>query len=285
MADLEPADLFAYNRPVEGGFVDAVEIRNFLTALARQHYTTDIVKPVSPQDGQPRINASNPANVKLEVYLSGAWRVLLQNIENGLAAPTKRVVQFDVVSASWVIDHNFGSLPIVYVLDSSLNVLTPVPLLPAVERIHLGTIPAAIFATLPAGATVLRAALPVDFNATFLSAFAVAAEPVTGAPDGLFEFEIAGQGAMAGGDLPWATATLGQVLAGSGALGNNNLTAGGTLEVRAQTTTAPTGGALDLYATVQRTTNQGNYTVANPTLDRTIISHPSALTGFAVLVG
>ena len=51
MATLEPSELFQYNQPAASGGLSSQVMRDNFTALARSHYTTDLTKPVAPQDG------------------------------------------------------------------------------------------------------------------------------------------------------------------------------------------------------------------------------------------
>lgn len=287
MPDLEPAQFTVYGIPVEDSNVISLEFRQLIEALARQFFTTDDAFPNENRDGQPRVLANDPANIKFQIYYNGAYRTIAQNIQSGIAVPTKQIIQIPASGPlqQWVIDHNLGSQVLVQAYDQNWNLLQAVPLTPVTERVHLATIPAAVLTTLGVGVTVLRPALPTPLSGSFLSAEAVAQEVVGGVPVGQLEFEIAGQGVMTGGEIALSTAVLGGVISGVAATANNTLTAGGTLEIRANMTTAPTGGALELFAYIQRGINQGTYRVNHPTEDRVIIEHPAPLAGFAILVG
>lgn len=287
MPDLEPAQFQVYGLPVADSFVTSLQMRQQLEALARNFYSTSSANPQENRSGQIRVLADDPTNVKIQVYLNGVYRTFAQSVQDGVAAPIKQIVQVPVGTplAQWTINHNLGTQPVVLVFDTGFTQLQVFPATGGVERVYLGSIPSSVLSALPGGLTTLRTALPVEFNGILESAFAVAAEAVTGVPDGTLEFEIAGQGAMTGGDITLAATALGVTIAGAAATATNILTAGGTLDVRANITTAPTAGSLDLFAVVRRTPNLGQYTLANPTINQVLITHPAAISGFAVLIG
>ena len=173
MAELEPAELFTHGIPLELSFADAKEIRDAFTALARSFFTTDDTKPLDARDGQVRVNASAPANFTLDVFLDGNWRTMIQQIDKGIPSPVKKIVQFDVPLASWVIDHNLGSQVVALVYDVSFIQLKPVNTFPFVN------VPLArLDASLAIGAALTG--YPLEFDGNILSTFAV----VEGAPLG-----------------------------------------------------------------------------------------------------
>ena len=126
MADLEPADIFTYDIPQETSFLDAKQIRDNFTALAQTHLTTDPTKPLDARDGMLRLNRATPTNTKLEVFLSGAWRTMLQNVELGTPSPIKQIVQVVTPTNPWVIDHNLGAQVVAQVFDAAFVGLKPV---------------------------------------------------------------------------------------------------------------------------------------------------------------
>lgn len=287
MAELEPGQLFTHDVPIAQAVLDAVEVRNNFTALARTLYTTDPVNPLDKRQGMMRILA-DPAeapNKKLQAFLDGDWRTLLQNIAAGIAAPVKQIVQIAAASNSWVVDHNLGSQPLVQIYDATFKKLEAKSVNPEAVTQHLGFIPAAVLTTLAPGATILRAAIPLDINGTFLQGYGAVADALTGAPVGTIDFEISGAGVMTGGNLALAVASLGAIIPGVGASANNSFVRGNTLEVRAAITTAPTGGALDIYGQYQPGLQAGQYQVDHVNENRFIVTHPTPITGFVVLVG
>src|SRR5688572_21002513 len=109
--DPEPSRLFAFNIPADDTPAVAKEIRDNFTALARLNYTTDEDYPENPQNGMPRINAVDPNNIKLQVWIDGAWKTIASFLQLGNGTPSKQVVEFSVGANPWVIDHNIGSFP------------------------------------------------------------------------------------------------------------------------------------------------------------------------------
>jgi hypothetical protein len=276
MAETEPAELFRYDRPVEGAFLDAVEMRNYLTALARTHYTTDSANPANAQDGQPRINAEDPDNVKLEVFLDGNWRTAIQRIDKGIAAPVKSIVQFATAGTPWVIDHNLGSQVVVQVFDASFIRLQPVNTFPTVA------VPLAqVDATLAAGAALTG--WPLPFNGSILSTFAVvegAALPGGGLS---VDFDINGT-PVTGGDIPLVVTPTGGIINGNPVTASNVFAAGDLINLT--TVGAPlAGGRVKVWANMLRTLNAGEYRLTQVNENRVTIDHPAATAGFAVLVG
>jgi len=281
MADLEPAELFRYGRPVEGAFMDAVEMREYLTALARTHYTTDADNPNNAQDGQPRFNAVDPDNVKLEFWLNGAWRTALQGIDKGIAAPVKSIAQFDTAGVSWVIDHNLGSQPLVQVYDSTFQQLRPGDPVEDV-LVSVAHLPFALLSALPAGPTVV---------ASFLAPFDGLLEGLAlVTPEGLGGggLDITADFTIDATPVPGASVNIvGPAPVGSrvGSTGTapNTLVGGLSLvELRITNTTPPASGSFDVHATVKPT---GACQVLHVNENRVIVTHPIARTGFVVLVG
>lgn len=276
MAEIEPGQLFRYERPVEGAFLDAVEIRNYLTALARTHYTTDSANPANAQDGQPRVNAEDPGNIKLEVFLAGAWRTVLQQIDKGIAAPVKSIVQFAAAGTPWVIDHNLGSQVVAQVFDSAFIKLKPV------NTFETRPVPLVqIDATNAIGAALTGWLAP--FNGSFLNTYA-AVENVALPGGGLnVEFDIAGT-PVTGGDIPLAAAAIGDIINGNPVTANNVFNAGDAINIT--TTGAPLGGgSVKVWANMLRSLNTGEYRLTQVTENRITIDHPVPTAGFVVLIG
>ena len=116
MAITEPGQLFVFDQPTEKAWADARQIRNLFTALAQTNYTTDAAYPSAPRAGMARLNASDPNNIKLEFWQGspGAWRTSLQNIQGGVPAPIKQIVQITAAATVWTIDHNLGNYAIAW---------------------------------------------------------------------------------------------------------------------------------------------------------------------------
>lgn len=128
MPDLQPAQLFLFDRPVQGGPPLSEEMRNNFEALARTMLTDSDAYPSAPRKGMVRIfeDAGPPAVTKYQWYDGGTWRTMLQKIEGGVAAPAKLLIDITTPLAVWTIDHNLGSRPVVQVFDSPWNQLQPV---------------------------------------------------------------------------------------------------------------------------------------------------------------
>jgi len=281
MADIEPGQLFLYGRPVEGAFVDAEEMRNNLTALARTHYTTDVLYPLNAQDGQPRINAVDPNNIKFQVFISGAWRTVLQQVDKGVAAPVKNIWQFDTAGAAWIIDHNLGSQPLVQIYDAAFNLLTPVPVThPPNERQAFGFVPSSL-ATILAGTQNLAAFNP-QTGGFVVGLYLSVAEAITGAPDILFDVLINGT-PVTGGVVTLNSVQSGGALVNASAVtGTNKFVSTDLIQLRAQTVAAPSAGSFTAILVTQR---NGYYFLNHVNENRVAVTHPEAVTGFAVVVG
>jgi len=282
MATIEPGQLFQFDRPLERAVVDARLVREMFTALAQTNYTSSAAYPNAPRIGMLRISAVDPSNIKLEVFVGAPlqWRTLLQNIQLGVAVPVKQIVQFAVPSLTWTVDHNLGSQPLVQVFDASFNSL---PTGVASAPLYLGHVPAAVLLT-RAGVETLRAAFVLPGSGGAITATrAVCAEGVSGTPTGSLQFTLSGAGGpMTGGDIPVVASGLGAVLPGNPVTGNNVFVGGDTLLVETNFAATATGGALDVYADI---TAVGGYAIANPTVNRVIVTHQVPTAGFLILVG
>jgi hypothetical protein len=131
MATPEPGQLFLYDRPAASTPALSQEMRDNFTALARTHYTTDAVYPATPREGMLRINAEDPNDVKLEVFLivagSPVWRTIAKQLQLAKALPTKLIVDFAAATSPWVVDHNLGSQPVVQAYNASWFAFQVVP--------------------------------------------------------------------------------------------------------------------------------------------------------------
>lgn len=140
----EPGQLYQAQRPTPGAPVLAEEVRDNFTALAANNYiekADPTLFPAVPFAGMHRTNATDPNNVKEEVWLpgsggggGGAWKTISQKVQLGVPNPAKVVVQLTVAANVWTIDHNLGSLPLVQVLSDALIQLQNVPAAPGADQ-------------------------------------------------------------------------------------------------------------------------------------------------------
>jgi len=279
MADLEPSDLFAHDTPVQSSNQSSLEMRNNLTALVRQHYTTDALKPTDPRNGQPRVNASNPANNKLEVWLDGAWRTLLQNIGSGTAAPVKQIAQFNLASASWVIDHNLGSQPLALVYDGLFRQLEPVVQSdPRNEQMGFGYVPNAAALV----GTQVLASQTARFSGFIRGLFVTFPEAATGAPDFTLDVLINSTPVTGGAVVVNAAQAIGDHIDGTAVTAGDKFVFGDLIELRAQTATAPGAGSFNAFLLIER---NGFFYLQHVNENRVTVTHPEPRTGFVILVG
>lgn len=127
----EPGTLFLFDRPASNTPALSQEMRDNFTALARTHFTTDPAYPADAREGMQRINALDPNDVKLEVALivagSLVWRTIAKQLQLAKALPTKLIVDFAAATNPWVVDHNFGSQPLVQAHNASWFAFQVVP--------------------------------------------------------------------------------------------------------------------------------------------------------------
>jgi len=279
MAELEPAELSVFGLPTELSVVDAKEIRDALTALARTFYTTNAANPSDSRQGQLRVNGVDPTNFKLEAYINDNWRTLLQQIDKGIPSPVKQVVQITAASASWVIDHNLGSQVVPLVFDPSFIKMTPVNVFPP-RNIQL----ARVDMTLPIGPVLLG--YPLEFNGVILSTFGI----VEGLPPGAggplpIDFLINAVPVTGGTIVAAPALPTGTLVPGTPVTGDNVFVVGDILDILATGVPHAPAGALNLWMQAQHTLNAGEYRLTQVTENRITIDHASAVTGFVVLVG
>lgn len=292
MADLLPAQLFQFDRPLQGGPPLSEEVRNNFEALARSFYTDDAAYPEAARQGMLRIyrDVGPPVNVQIQWYDGSAWRTIAQNIEGGIAAPSKRIVDIQNPLDVWTIDHNLGSQVLALVFDSSWYQLQARSLAEDRRIINLGHLPSGLLTTLAPGPASVVTSLLAPYNGRFLSAYANSPEGVTGTPTFAIDFTIDGA-PLTGGviNVNSAVAVGGQVQASAITAGNTFVgpTPGpaSSLGVRLAVTANPTGGSLDVFAVWERTLNPGEYRLEQPTENRIIITHPAPTTGHVVLIG
>ena len=289
MADLEPAELFAYGIPLELAFADAKEIRDAFTALAQSFYTTDVNKPLDARNGQIRVSAAAPTNSTLEVFLDGAWRVMIQQIDKGIPSPVKQIVQFNTATTPWVINHNLGSQVVACVYDASFIQLKPVNVF-APANVPL----VRVDASLALGAVM--SGFPIEFDGNILSTFAV----VEGAPLGAgtsLDIQLGIDKTASGGGLVPVSGGLisllpaaptGAVVPGNPVTGANVFVGTGltpdVLEVSSSGTPLASGFS-QIWAKMQHTLNPGEYRLTQVNDNRITIDHAGPIAGFVVLVG
>lgn len=292
MADLQPAQLFQFDRPFQGAPPRSEEIRQNFEALARTFYTDDTTYPEAPRSGALRIfrDVGPPLNVKIQWHDGANWRTIAQNIEGGIAVPSKRIVDINSPLSVWTIDHNLGSQVVALVFDSTWFALTQRS--NGVENrqiINLGHLPAALLTSLAPG-TTLVSSLTAPFNGRFLNVYANTPAGITGAPDFNIDFTIDGLPLTGGVISVAAPAAVGSQIGGTAIVSGNQFVGpspgpASVLGVRVSMVTNPGTGSLDVFAVIDRTLNAGEYTLEQPTENRIIVTHPTPTTGHVVLIG
>jgi hypothetical protein len=285
-APLEPSQLFQYDVPGQDSPAGSKEMRDNYEGIARTFLTTVDARPAAPREGQRRIfkDPGPPANVKYQWYDGATWRTLLQQIEGGVAAPLKQIVEFNIAQTVWTINHNIGSQPLVQVFDTARRQLQPIHTFPE-QNLMVARLSAAALTAVPTGAPFpQRVAIPLPYNGAILSAF-VAVDELIGAVGFAVDFAISGV-PITGGTVTVAPAVLpGVTIPGAAVTALNLFTPASVLDVLITTAAPIAGGAIDVFLVLQRTLNPGQCFVDHPTDDRVVITHPAALTGRAVILG
>jgi hypothetical protein len=280
----EPAEQFSFDVPALDAPVLSEEIRNNFNSLGRTLFTEDDTLPAVAvaRDGMMRVNASDPTNIKLDVFLSGAWRTILQGLAGGISATTKIIASF--VSASvWTIDHNLGTKPLAQVADANNMQLEPVSPLP--EPITIASLSALDLAGVPPGPPFpVRSGILLPFNGSIVATQGIVVVPPAGPPTFAIDFAIGGVPITGGSVVVPAAAPPGPI-PGTPVTGGNVFSLITPLDVLI-TTAAPIGaGAVDVVLDMLRTPRPGQYTLEHATDDRVVITHPAPTTGVAILVG
>lgn len=102
------------NKP---GFLEpllSLPIRVNLTAIAT--WNAGVSAPPNPEEGQAWLDISSQANIKLNVFLLGAWVTILQNLTSGppTQSGTEKVVHTEAGAAdTWTITHGLGSKDVI----------------------------------------------------------------------------------------------------------------------------------------------------------------------------
>jgi len=283
MATTEPGAQFQFDQPVERAQTDAALIRNLFNALARSNFTTDAANPTAPREGMVRFNASDPNNVKLEFWQGGAWRVVLQNIQGGVAATSKQLVQVTVPATTWVVNHNLGNYAVALVFDVGFRQLRAAN---KFERIPL-FIGSVNLATIVPGAP-LRLGVPVPFDGTIRRSWAFPPPPgVLGAPSGTLDLDIAGA-PVTGGGIPLGPAPAAIRIDGAPITAANAVVKGAdniNLTVNPGAAAGGAGDALDVWVELEKTLQEDEYFLDQPTENRIVVTHPVAKQGWVVLIG
>lgn len=295
MADVQPAQLFLFDRPATGAPPRSEEVRNNFEAVARNFYTEDTAYPEVKRSGMARIfrDPGPPVNVKLQWWDGSDWRTIAQNIEGGIAAPAKQIVDINAALDVWTIDHNLGSQVLALVFDTNWNILSARPVdATGVERrvVNLAHIPSGLLTGLAPGPAQVVSSLAAPFNGRFVGFYANTPEGIAGAPDFTLDLTIDGA-PLTGGvitvNAPQAVGAQVQstpITAGNLFVGHLPGPAS-SLGLRLAMTTNPGSGSLDVFAVWERTLNPGEYLLEQPTQDRIIVTHPTPTTGHVVLIG
>jgi len=290
----EPAEKFVYGMPASETPKLSADIRNNLDALAQNLFTTDPDLPAGREYMTRILNDVNDpiqaGNYRLQTYIGGTWRDVLQHLEVGLAAPSKNIVEFTTAAVSWVVDHNLGSKPAASVFGTSGYQLQPVQTFPQ-EVIFLGR--SDLAGVLPGSV----ARYPVRFEGRLLEVFGIGPEGLTPAGGDIYQLEIdstASGGALVpvtGGTITLTVPVLpGVIVPGSLPTANNIFSqqGGGGAEDVIQVTAVPAGvgvGIIELRAVVERSLQAGQYTLQHITDNRFIVSFSQATAGFVVVTG
>jgi len=217
MAATEPGQLFEFDQPTEKAWADARQVRNLFTALAQNNYTTDESNPNAPRLGMLRVNAFDPNNIRLQVWQGspGQWRTVLQNIQGGVPAPVKQLVQVTTAATVWTIDHNLGKYVLALVFDTSFRQLRVAN---TFERtsLYLGRIDLALIVPGP-----LRLGIPTPFDGQIIRSWAFPPLPgIVGLPAGTLDLDIGGV-PVTGGQITLAPTPPGVRVDGAPITANN----------------------------------------------------------------
>lgn len=288
----DPAALYQVGIPRDQTPARSEEIRNNFQALLQNLFTSDPALPLNAPDYAIRLldDVNDPiqaGNLRLQVRFGGAWRDILQNLQGGLAAPAKSLLDFvqGGPSSPWVIDHNLGSQPMVQVIGTTgpqYTLFTPANDTAQRREVRfLGRVPTAGVA-----AGVVRAGLTLPYNGTIIRTFAVS-EGVLSAPvDLTFQFTRNATALTPEGDITVNAALVrGDEVAGAGLPTQANFEAGDTLDIDLVVNTAPGDGALELYAELERTMGATEYRLTHINANRLQIEFAAPTQGFAILVG
>lgn len=293
MAD--PAEKFRFGVPVAGAPATSQEIRENFEALAQNCYTTNPDFPSSPREYQTRIlndimDPVQAGNLRMQVYVGGAWRDVMQHLEGGVAAPAKLYAEFTTPAVVWTVDHNLGSKPVALVFDATWRQLQPVRTFPK-DVLYFGRSDHAL--VVPG----LVAQLPARFEGRLLEVYGISTNGLTPSGGDIYQWEIDAT-PSGGGIVPvvgGALAIPGPLLPGAILQGTSPTSAnifgqkgGGGSEDIIRVTATPSGpgvGAIDLYAVAERSLQPGQYTLQHITDDRFVVTLYAPTAGYVILVG
>lgn len=283
MAAIEPGQLFEFDQPTEKALADAKQIRDLFTALARTNYTTDPAFPASPREGMPRFNAADPNNVKLEFWQGdpGVWRTVLQNLQGGVPAPVKQIVQVVAPATTWTIDHNLGGQVIAMAFDTGFRQLRVAH---TFERtsLFLGRVDLALIAPGP-----LRLGVSTPFDGQILRSWAFTPLPgILGVPAGTIDLDIGGT-PVTGGQITLAPTPPGVRTNGAPITALNAFVKGNDDINLLANPVAPgiPGDALEVWVELEKTLQADEYFLDQPTENRIVVTHPAPKQGWVVLMG
>lgn len=98
-------------------------MRMNLTAIASSN--SGPTAPANPLEGQLWVDTSNPANISLNMFLTGVWKTILQNIQAGAPNQTsvgKFVFTQSPALASWSVQHDLGTEDVIVgLIDTSVS--------------------------------------------------------------------------------------------------------------------------------------------------------------------
>jgi|GEM_PF-1860504 len=128
---------YTFDIPATKAALLSALVRQNFNALGSLNLTTDAAYPPNPRQGLPRILATDITNVKLQLYLNGAWTDIIQHLESTDPVPHKVIVAVAAPgAAAWTIDHNIGSRVIAQAYDGAWNLLSPTAVQqPTVNRV------------------------------------------------------------------------------------------------------------------------------------------------------
>ena len=111
---------FVFDQPAQDSGLSSSIIRQLFNTLGRCNWTTDANYPQNPREGMLRTLASDPLNIRLQQYRSGAWRTLVSHLN--LNPTIARRLEFNfAAAATWTIDHGLGDRPLVQCFDTATN--------------------------------------------------------------------------------------------------------------------------------------------------------------------
>jgi len=283
----EPGELFRFERPGTRTPALSEEIRNNFNALGQSNYSTDSAKPDTTQrrDGMPRLLAEDPNNVKYQVFFDGAFRTLMQNVHLGFPAPAKSVVQITTPASVWQIDHNLGSQPIVQVHDASWSQLRPVHTYPEQAAMVARLGPVHLSTLIPGPPVPVRAAWVFPYNGAIVGAQVAVDDSVIGPLNITVDFDINGNPITGGTVLVPGGSPPGLVFPGLPITGANLFTPSDALGISVSVDAPVVSGNMDVFLVLQRTLNTGEYLLQHATENRVIVTHPAAVSGYAVVIG